>query len=403
MKQKIKLIIILSVEFLAIALILLLIFFAGKKSYTITFDLNGGTLLAGNLEQTVTQGNNASPPSVAKSGCYLRGWSGTYTKVTADATVRAIWEYDTTPGIEYTSSGNKNYCEIAGCFDEISGAVYIGAYNGDKKVLGIVDGAFADADRITEVHLLDGIIVIGDRAFENCTSIELIDVPSTTLEIGALAFAGCESLKSITLPDGLEVIGDGAFFGCTALEEIIIPASVKKISTNAFFGCTSLKSVKINTAEGTTLKDGETIRKPVGASAISDGAFFNCTSLETLIIPATVLSVGNDAFSGCESLESVVFETDTNSEGEIEGLLSIGERAFEDCKRLVKITLPASIESVLYGAFGENTHMITIRVMSEDDEPDTSFADGWCSKKAEIKYETIPFDKEKSDEDSAEN
>ena len=39
MKQKIKLGIILGVEFVAIAVILLLIFFAGKKSYTVTFDL----------------------------------------------------------------------------------------------------------------------------------------------------------------------------------------------------------------------------------------------------------------------------------------------------------------------------------------------------------------------------
>ena len=39
MKQKTKLIIILAVEFIAISLVLLLIFFAGKKSYTVTFDL----------------------------------------------------------------------------------------------------------------------------------------------------------------------------------------------------------------------------------------------------------------------------------------------------------------------------------------------------------------------------
>ena len=51
MKHKIKLGVILGVEFVAITLILLLIFFAGKKSYTVTFDLNGGTLISGELEQ----------------------------------------------------------------------------------------------------------------------------------------------------------------------------------------------------------------------------------------------------------------------------------------------------------------------------------------------------------------
>ena len=78
MKQKLKLIIILAVEFVAVAVILLMIFFAGKKSYTVTFDLNGGTLLSGDLEQRVTQGQSATPPTVTKDGCYLLKWSRSY-------------------------------------------------------------------------------------------------------------------------------------------------------------------------------------------------------------------------------------------------------------------------------------------------------------------------------------
>ena len=82
MKQKIKLGIILGVEFVAIAVILILIFLAGKKSYTVTFDLNGGTLLSGDLVQTVSQGKNATAPKVAKEGCYLHSWSASYKQVT---------------------------------------------------------------------------------------------------------------------------------------------------------------------------------------------------------------------------------------------------------------------------------------------------------------------------------
>ena len=75
MKQKIKLGIILGVEFIAITLILVLIFFAGKKTYTVIFDLNGGTLISGELVQNVMQGKNATPHTVDKDGCYLRSWS----------------------------------------------------------------------------------------------------------------------------------------------------------------------------------------------------------------------------------------------------------------------------------------------------------------------------------------
>ena len=120
--HKLKLFIILGVEFLAIATILLLVFFAGHKSYTVTFDLDGGTLLGGNTVQEVNRGKNASPPSVKKEGCYLLGWSRSYTAVTGDITVRAIWEYETSYGVEYEVKEDTNYCEIVGCFSDVQGA-----------------------------------------------------------------------------------------------------------------------------------------------------------------------------------------------------------------------------------------------------------------------------------------
>ena len=99
MKQRAKLAIILGIEFIAIAVVLILIFFSTKKQYTITFDLDGGTLISGSLVQNVTQGHNATPPTAVKEGHYLRGWSGNYKGVTSNDRVTAIWEYETTPGI----------------------------------------------------------------------------------------------------------------------------------------------------------------------------------------------------------------------------------------------------------------------------------------------------------------
>ena len=153
-KTKIKLVAILAVEFIAVIVILMLVLFAGKKSYTVTFDLNGGVLLGGEVEQRVVQGQNATPPSVAKYGHYLLRWSGSYKSVTRDVTVKAIWEYETSPGIEYYFPEHTNYCEISGSFSEIQGEVYIGAYYNDRQVLGIQAGAFKDRSGITAVHLL---------------------------------------------------------------------------------------------------------------------------------------------------------------------------------------------------------------------------------------------------------
>lgn len=257
MKEKVKVSILLGAEFLAIAIILLLIFFAGKKSYTVTFDLDGGTLIAGDVQQRVTQGHDANPPKVAKEGHYFLRWSGSYSKVTSDTTLKAIWEYETTPGIVYTDAEFSNYTEIVGAFRGLRGDVYIGAYHDEKKVLAIGERAFADLTDVTAFYLLDGILRIEDGAFSGCTDLEVIDLPDTAVYIGKEAFDGCASLTELVLPEDLEIIDDYAFRGCTALERIVIPESVKTIGKGAFAGCSSLVEIVI----------------PEGVEIIDEGAF----------------------------------------------------------------------------------------------------------------------------------
>ena len=276
LKQKTKLIIILAVEFVAIIAVIALIFFAGKKTHTVTFDLNGGILIGGELEQRVTQGQHATPPSVAKYGHYLRGWSGSYRSVTRDVTVKAIWEYETSPGIEYSFPEHTNYCEISGSFKEIQGDVYIGAYYNDRQVLGIQAGAFKERTGITSVHLLDGILSIEDEAFLGCKNLEVIDIPSTVVRIGKDAFAGCTSLKEIILPESLIEIEEGAFSGCTALESVVFAEGVESIDRYAFSGCESLTEVILPrslTDLGIKVFDtqGMTIKLYISEEEIPDG------------------------------------------------------------------------------------------------------------------------------------
>ena len=234
MKQKIKIWIILGVEFIALAAMLLLIFFAGKRSYTVTFDLNGGTLLSGETVQKVTQGHHATPPKVTKDGCYFLEWSTSYREVTKDLVIKAIWEYETTEGIEYSESENSNYCEIVGCYKELSGVVYIGAYHGEKKVLGIRAGAFEGCENITQVYLLDGILAIEENAFRGCVSLESIELPASLVTLGDNAFSGCTALQEVVLPPVLKRVGAGAFSGCTALQEVLLPESLLHMKAGVF-------------------------------------------------------------------------------------------------------------------------------------------------------------------------
>ena len=317
MKQKTKLIIILAVEFVAISIVLLMIFFAGKKSYTVTFDLNGGILISGDTVQRVTQGQSATPPNAAKDGHYLMGWMGNYRKVTSDATVRAIWEYETTPGIIYSDAQNQNFAEIIGSFKELRGEVYIGAYHDDKIVLSINKDAFRDRTEITAVHLLDGILSIEDGAFAGCVKMEEIDIPSTVVRIGEGAFEGCKSLKSITLPASLVEIEEGAFAGCESLEEIIF----------------------VDEGEN---NDGE-IEYTSRLEKIGANAFAGCKSVETVVLPSSLTAIGTLAFSGCDSL--------------------------------AEITIPAAVESIGVGAF--DTDSLTINLFFGEEGIPEGFAPLW--------------------------
>lgn len=352
LSEKTKLIVILSLEFVAVIVVLALIFFAGKKTHTVTFDLNGGILLSGEVEQRVTQGQNATPPTVAKYGHYLRGWSGSYRSITRDVTIKAIWEYETSPGIEYYFPEHTNYCEISGSFSEIQGEIYIGAYYNDRQVLGIQSGAFQNRTGITAVHLLDGILAIEDYAFAGCTNLEVIEIPSTVVRIGENAFAGCENLKEIVLPDSLITIEDGAFTGCAALERLIINEGLVTVGDSAFSGCSMLTQVSL---------------------------------------PKSVKRIGTSAFSGC----TLLGELDLG-----EGVEAIGSFAFADCSALREVVIPTSVISVGLGVF--NTQDLTVKLYYSEGNIPSGFVYGWYTGGVTLEFNYTP-PAEEDDVESDEN
>ena len=438
MKHKIKLFVILGVEFVAIAVMLILIFAAGKQQYTVTFDINGGTLISGSLHQTVAQGGTATPPNVVKEGHYLRGWSGNYRGVTGDSTVVAIWEYETTPGIEYSSNDHsenkKTYSLITGCFKNLTGDVYIGAYHDNLQVLGISDEAFKDCTRIENIFMLDGILTIGNSAFENCHSLDNVVLPSTTLTLGNRAFASCESLTNIVLPADLEDLGDYAFSDCEKLATIDIPDGVKVIGDYAFKNCESLVSVSL----------------PAELEELGEGAFIGCSELTEIHIPATIKYIGDGAFDGCEKLEKIIFEeaeeaaedettaantedAESGSEDEEEldhylvignrtfagcialtevelpsttlaigaeafkdcaelesvilpeGLIYIGDAAFAGCESLTEVTLPESLEAI--GSLVFDTEGLTVKLpFTEEEMLPKGWSEDWCTADVTVSY-----------------
>ena len=88
-----------------------------------------------------------------------------------------------------------------------------------------------------------GQIVIPSRVSYNGKNYEVT-------QIGSSAFANDTELLSISLPNTIKVIEDkgygyGAFQGCSGLTSIVVPNSVVHIGNSAFNNCKNLTNVSI--------------------------------------------------------------------------------------------------------------------------------------------------------------
>jgi hypothetical protein len=88
---------------------------------------------------------------------------------------------------------------------------------------------------------------------------------------------------------------------------------------------------------------------PDGLTSIGDNAFSDCRSLRSITIPAGVISIGQGVFEGCESLTEIKLP---------DSLEIIGDHAFDNCRYLTSITIPAGVISIGQSAF-ESCEMLT--------------------------------------------
>ena len=84
----------------------------------------------------------------------------------------------------------------------------------------------------------NSVAEIGDNAFYNCESLDIITIPSSVSKIGNSAFNACSSLSSIILSENLTAIGDWAFADCNNLSEVVCyalqPPTISKYTFPGF-------------------------------------------------------------------------------------------------------------------------------------------------------------------------
>lgn len=194
-------------------------------------------------------------------------------------------------------------------------------------------------------------------AFKNNVNIKKIILPDTIESICGYAFAGCTALESIYLPDGLKDIQSYAFFG-SGLKTLTIPDSVTILGSYACAECPNLESVKLPLKLETFFNNMfdntpklKNIELPDSLTYIGTTAFVG-SSIESIKIPKKVYCIGESAFENTV-INSVEFEKGSE-------LKTIKESAFKGCSNLKSIVIPASVTTIGTFAFWDCTNLTSV-------------------------------------------
>lgn len=285
---------------------------------------------------------------VERIGARAFDWCNSLNSVTVPASVayigfRAFGGCASLTAID-VDSDNAEYSSIDGVLFNKDATELIqyprgksGAYTIPDGVSVIVDMAFTDCYRLTNITIPNSVISIGESAFEN-TRITNVTIPASVTEIGECAFDYCRRLMEINVDsentvysslNGLLLSKNGdTLVSCPAgIEgEFSIPAGIKTIGASAFFGCDGITGVTI----------------PYGVTGIESSAFLNCNGLSSVTIPGSVNEIGPWAFESCENLTSVTIQ---------DGVAAIANGAFIDCNNLTSVVIPTTVTRIGYDAF----------------------------------------------------
>ena len=208
---------------------------------------------------------------------------------------------------------------------------------------------FRQLGTCTEVHVETKGELENELAGYDYANIESLKITGVLNDVDFLfIYRMMPNLKNLDIAEvNITALPIQAFYKSTNVENLILPNTLITIGEEMFYQ-SKLKTVVI----------------PANATTIGNSAFEQCASLISIDIPANVETIGTAVFWGCSSLTTVTFEKGSQLKT-IGGGSSSYYGAFSDCTALTSIEIPASVETIGASAFKGCSKLATVTFEKE--------------------------------------
>lgn len=231
-----------------------------------------------------------------------------------------------------------------------------------NSLIAIGAESFANCEKLTSINIPNSVTTILGEAFLNCSGLTSVEIPNSVTNIGTSSFENCYGLTNIKIPFSVKTIGKAAFKGCSNLTSVVVememPVSItENVFTNRVnatlyvpagskatyetadywkefmeiiesspiidFADANVKALCV--ANWDTNSDGELSKAEAaavtslqrrfqqndqissfdelqyftGLSSLAEEEFALCYNLKSIVLPASLTSIGERSFSGC--------------------------------------------------------------------------------------------------------